>query len=115
MSRIPPATRAVWFDLAAGSERTLVPGDLLPEPDETGFLWVDVELPAPDAIGSLAAAGVLPPDATADDRSTEDVSSSIERDHVRIGVTGARLQASTLVLERRSVLITERAVVSLHR
>jgi magnesium transporter len=115
MSRIPPAARAVWFDLAARSERMLVPGDPLPEPQETGFLWVDVELPAPEAIASLVAAGVLPADAAVDDPPTEDVSSRIERDHVHLGVTGVRLRDSTLVLDRRGVLITERAVVSLHR
>jgi magnesium transporter len=115
MSRIPPATRAVWFDLAARSERTLEPGDLLPEPDDSGFLWVDVELPAPDAIGRLVEAGVLPADAAVEDRPSEDVGSRIERDHAHLSVTGVRLQDSTLVLERRSVVITERAVVSLHR
>jgi len=67
MTTIEPPARAVWFDLEARTERVIEPGEPVHEPDASGFLWLDLELPSPNAVAALVEEGVLPAGALAED------------------------------------------------
>lgn len=115
MSTTPPPARAVWFDLEARTERVIEPGEPLPQPDASGFLWLDLELPAPSAVAALVEEGILPAGALADDTAAGDVGWTVERDHVHLRLAGARMHGESLMLDRRRVIVTEHVVASLHR
>ncbi len=115
MSTIEPPARAVWFDLASRTERVIEPGEPVPEPDASGFLWLDLELPSPNAVAALVEEGILPAGALAEDTAAGDVGWTVERDHVHLRLAGARMQDESLRLDRRRVLVTEHVVASLHR
>lgn len=115
MSTIPPPARAVWFDLESRTERLIEPREPVPEPDASGFLWLDLELPAPNAVATLVEEGVLPAGALAEDTPAGDVGWTVEGDHVHLRLAGARMQDESLMLDRRRVLVTEHVVASLHR
>ena len=67
MVAIVPPARAVWFDLKSRSERLLDPGEHDRGRPEDGFVWIDVDLPAPQALEALRASGLLPDDVAIDD------------------------------------------------
>lgn len=115
MNTIEPPARAIWFDLEARTERVIEPGEPVPEPDASGFLWLDLELPAPSAVAALVEEGILPAGALAEDTTAGDVGWTVERGHVHLRLAGARMQDESLMLDRRHVLVTEHVVASLHR
>ena len=115
MSTTPPPVRAVWFDLESRTERVIEPGEAVPVPDASGFLWLDLELPAPSAVAELVEEGILPAGALAEDTSAGDVGWTVERDHVHLRLAGARMHDESLMLDRRRVIVTEHLVASLHR
>jgi DNA-binding SARP family transcriptional activator/Mg2+ and Co2+ transporter CorA len=110
---VPPA-RGVWLDLGARTERLLEPGGHEPD-DGDGFAWVDVELPAPEAVAALAAAGLVPAGVAAEPEAAGGVGSAYGADHLQLSLTGARLDGDRLVLDRREIVVTAGAVVTLHR
>jgi DNA-binding SARP family transcriptional activator len=111
---VSPA-RAVWFDLAPPAETLLPAGDDFVPPSSEGFLWVDLELPASEALGALAAAGLMPPDLVVDDDAAGRVSWTPAPSHLHLSLAGARLSGDSLELDRRHVLVADGAVISLHR
>ncbi len=115
MIAIVPPARAVWFDLDPPAETLLPAADDFVSPSSKGFLWIDLELPAPEALRALAAAGVLPPDLVADDDPAGRVSWNPAPGHLHLSLAGARLSGDSLELDRRHVLVADGAVVSLHR
>lgn len=115
MIAIVPPARGVWFDLQDRVERLLPPGDEFVPPAGEGFLWIDLELPAPAAVDALAAAGVLPPDVDLDEERAGRVSWQPAAEHLHLSLAGARLSGDALELDRRHVLIADGVVVSLHR
>ena len=61
MIEIVPPARAAWLDLGSRTETVLEAG-AHPEPSGEGFLWVNLELPAPAALAALVAGGLVPTD-----------------------------------------------------
>ena len=114
MVTIVPPAHGVWLDLGTHTERILEPGghEL---GDGEGFAWVDVELPAPDAVAALAAAGLVPAGAGADPDAAGGVGSEYGPGHLVLSLTGARLDGDGIVLDRREIVVTPGAVVTLHR
>ena len=108
------AAQGVWLDLGTHTERVLEPGahDL---DGGDGFAWVDVELPAPDAIAALAAGGLVPARLGADPEAAGTVGSVYGPDHLQLSLTGARLDGDALLLDRREIVVTPGAVVTVHR
>jgi DNA-binding SARP family transcriptional activator/Mg2+ and Co2+ transporter CorA len=115
MIRIVSPAQAVWIDLGARTERILEPGDHRLEAASDGFLWVDLELPAPEALDALRAAGVVPEVVVSEDESSGRVEWTAAPDHLHLSLAGTRLEAGGLALDRRHVVVTDGAVVSLHR
>jgi DNA-binding SARP family transcriptional activator/Mg2+ and Co2+ transporter CorA len=110
---VPPA-RGVWLDLDAHTERVLEPGAHELDGGD-GFVWVDVELPAPGAIAALTTAGLVPAGLGADPEAAGTVASVYGADHLQLSLTGARLDGDALVLDRREIVVTPGAVVTVHR
>ena len=110
---VPPA-RAAWFDLTSRTERLLEPGDHDLRGHEDGFLWVDVDLPAPAALEALAATGLVPAGVAMDDEPPGRVGSQLAPDHLHLRFAVARLDGDGLVLDRYALVVSEGAVVSLH-
>jgi DNA-binding SARP family transcriptional activator len=110
---VPPA-HGVWLDLGTHTERVLEPGGHELDGGE-GFVWVDVELPAPEAVAALAAAGLVPAGVGADPEAAGGVGSAYGADHLQLSLTGARLDGDGLVLDRREIVVSPGAVVTLHR
>jgi DNA-binding SARP family transcriptional activator/Mg2+ and Co2+ transporter CorA len=110
---VPPA-RAVWFDLKSRSEHLLDPGEHDPQRPEDGFIWVDADLPAPEAIEALRASGVLPAEIAIDDQAPGRVGWALGPAHLHLGLVVARLDGDALLLHRYDIVVTEGAVVSVH-
>ncbi len=113
MVAIVPPARAVWFDLKARAERLLDPGEHDPERPEDGFIWVDVDLPAPDALEALRTSGLLPVDLAIDDAAAGRVGWTLGPEHLHLSLAVARLDGDALILDRYDIVVTE-GVVSLH-
>lgn len=111
---VPPA-RAVWFDLKSRSEHLLDPGDHDPERPDRGFIWVDADLPAPEALKALTASGLLPAGIEIDDEAPGRVLWALGPDHLHLSLAVARLDGDALLLNRYSIVVTEGGVVSVHR
>jgi DNA-binding SARP family transcriptional activator/Mg2+ and Co2+ transporter CorA len=114
MVTIVPPARGAWLDLGDHTERLLEPGghEL---GGRDGFVWVDVELPAPEAVAALAADGLVPADFAADPDANGTVGSAYGAGHLQLSLTGARLDGDGLVLDRREIVVGPGAVVTLHR
>src|ERR1700752_1158337 len=109
---IPPPAKGIWFDLESRSERPLDSGEEVP--DVGGFLWVDLELPAPEALARLVETGVLPSAGLAEDSSAGGVTWGSEPDHVHLALAGARVHEESLLLDRRRIVVPDGLVASLH-
>ena len=114
MVTIVPPAHGVWLDLGTHTERILEPGGHELGGGE-GFVWVDVELPAPEAVAALAAAALVPAGVAADPEAAGAVGSAYGAEHLQLSLTGARLDGDGLVLDRREIVVTPGAVVTLHR
>jgi DNA-binding SARP family transcriptional activator/Mg2+ and Co2+ transporter CorA len=114
MVTIVPPARAVWLDLGSRTERLLEPGGHELDGDG-GFLWVDLELPASEAVAALAAAGLVPEGLSADEEAAGRVGCEYGQDRLRISLSGARLDGDSLVLDRREIFVTATGVATLHR
>jgi DNA-binding SARP family transcriptional activator/Mg2+ and Co2+ transporter CorA len=114
MVTIVPPAHGVWLDLGTHTERLLEPGRHELDGGE-GFVWVDVELPAPEAVAALAAARLVPAGVGADPEAAGGVGSAYAPDHLQLSLTGARLDGDGLVLDRREIVVSPGAVVTLHR
>src|SRR5262245_15598126 len=114
MVTIVPPARGVWLDLGTHTERLLEPGGHGRRGGD-GLVWVDVELPARESVGALAAAGLVPEGVAADPEAAGSVAAAYGADHLQLSLTGARLDGDGLVLDRREIVVTEGAVVTLHR
>jgi len=103
---VPPA-RAVWFDLKSRSEHLLGPGDHDPEQPGDGFIWIDADLPAPEALEALTASGLLPAGIEIDDEALGPVLWALGPDHLHLSLAVARLDGDALLLNRYSIVVTE--------
>src|SRR5262249_37895664 len=112
MTTIPQPAHGVWFDLESRTERVLEKEHV---PDRSGFLWIDLELPAPEALADLVDSGILPAAAFGAEISAGDVRWTIEPDHVQLHLAGARMHDESLILDRREIIVADRLVASLHR
>jgi DNA-binding SARP family transcriptional activator/Mg2+ and Co2+ transporter CorA len=110
---VPPA-HAAWLDLGSRTETVLDPGTH-PEPSGQGFLWVDLELPAPAALAALAAGGLVPTNLPVEEGRPDNVEWRLRPDHAEITLAGARLEGDVLQLDQRRIVVREGLVVSLHR
>jgi DNA-binding SARP family transcriptional activator/Mg2+ and Co2+ transporter CorA len=110
---VPPA-RAAWLDLGSHTETVLDGGTHL-EPSGEGFLWVDLELPAPAALASLVAGGLVPADLGDGEGRPGNVEWRLLPDHADLTLAGARLDGDALQLDQRRIVVREGLVVSLHQ
>jgi DNA-binding SARP family transcriptional activator/Mg2+ and Co2+ transporter CorA len=110
---VPPA-RAAWLDLGSHTETVLDAG-AHPEPSGQGFLWIDLELPAPAALAALAAGGLVPTDLPVEEGRPDKVEWRLRPDHAELTLAGARLEGDVLRLDQRRIVAREGLVVSLHR
>jgi DNA-binding SARP family transcriptional activator/Mg2+ and Co2+ transporter CorA len=110
---VPPA-RAAWLDLGSRTETVLDPG-VQAERSGEGFLWVDLELPAPEALAALVACGLVPAGLAGDEGRPGSVESRLLPDHAVLTLAGARLEGDVLELDRRRIVVREGLVVSLHQ
>ncbi len=113
MVAIVPPARAVWFDLKSRSERLLDPGEHGRGRPEDGFVWIDVDLPAPQALEALRASGLLPVDVPIDDEAAGRVGWTHGPEHLHLSLAAARLDGDALLLDRYDIVVSE-GVVSLH-
>jgi DNA-binding SARP family transcriptional activator/Mg2+ and Co2+ transporter CorA len=110
---VPPA-HGVWLDLGAHTERLLEPGAHELDQGE-GFAWIDVELPGAEAVAALEAAGLVPAGVAADTEAPGGIGSEYGSEHLRLTLTGTRLDGDRLVLDSREIVVKGDAVVTLHR
>src|SRR5689334_13800010 len=102
---IPAPASGAWFDLEARTEAPLESGARVPT--GRGFLWLDLELPAPSAVAELTRARMLPEGLLVEQPDRGDVAMASASDHLRITLTGASMQGPLLVLDRRTVVLSE--------
>ncbi len=113
MIEIVPPARAAWLDIGSHTETVLEAGTH-PEPSCEGFLWIDLELPAPASLASLVAGGLVPA-GVADEGRPGNVEWRLLADRADLTLAGARLDGDALQLDQRRIVVREGLVVSLHR
>ena len=106
--------RAVWFDLAVGRDELLEAGATHPA-EESGFLWVDLELSDPGGLAALETSGHLPPRVIDTESPDGVVAWHAGAGHVHFAFAGAHMRSGSLVLDRRHLVVGRGVVTSVHR